>query len=120
MRRILLSIALATGIMCTGAVLGAPGTTHAASGKTHTVMIQNFKFVPQHLVVNAGDKVVWINKDSANHTVTGNGSASSLLQSKSLGTNARYSRTLSHAGTIHYHCAFHPFMTATIQVRAHS
>ncbi len=41
---------------------------------THTVIIEGMQFSPAALVVKAGDKVTWINRDPFPHTVTAEGS----------------------------------------------
>lgn len=77
------------------------------------VAIQNFSFSPAELTVPKGATVIWTNKDSAGHTVTGDagGLASALLNQ-----GAQYRFTFDTSGTFSYHCAPHPFMKATIRV----
>lgn len=77
------------------------------------VAIQNFSFGPAELTVPKGTTVVWTNKDSAGHTVTGDagGPASALLNQ-----GGEYRFTFDTPGTFSYHCAPHPFMKATIRV----
>ena len=41
--------------------------------QTHTILIKDFAFVPDHLIVSAGDTVVWKNEDIVPHTATGRG-----------------------------------------------
>ncbi len=80
---------------------------------THNVTIQGFAYIQQSLIVKKGDTVVWTNKDSTAHTVTGkNGGPSS----PTLNTDATYSYTFRDAGTFSYYCAFHPSMTGTVIV----
>jgi plastocyanin len=76
-------------------------------------------FVPRQIVINVGDKVMWINKDGDQHTVTGNAAAQRLMRSRPLSSGARYTATFVHGGTFRYHCEFHPFMLGTVKVRAH-
>lgn len=85
----------------------------ASLSATRTVAIQNFTFSPQSLTVKKGDTVVWTNKDSAGHTVTGNmgGPASQTIPK-----NGTYSYTFNNVGTFAYHCSIHPTMTGTVVV----
>ncbi|MBI3589497.1 MAG: cupredoxin domain-containing protein [Candidatus Liptonbacteria bacterium] len=80
---------------------------------TYNVSIQGFAFNQKSINVKKGDTVVWTNKDSAPHTVTGNngGPASGTLNS-----GGTYSFTFNGTGTFDYHCAIHPYMTGSVVV----
>ncbi len=84
MRQLLWATELAVGVMCGGTSLGVPGATHAASGKLRVVATHGYKFVPRQLVINAGDKVIWVNKDADQHTVTSDRGARAVLRSRPL------------------------------------
>lgn len=116
------ALILATGLAATGALDGGGATTPGAAtpaaapgALTATVPISGFLFKPAALTVGVGARVTFTNLDSASHTATAdNGTAfdtGTLIQ--------RQSRTVTFptAGTFAYHCAFHPFMQATITVR---
>lgn len=76
--------------------------------------IVDFGFRPASLSVARGTVVTWRNSGQAQHTVTSNTGA---FASAALSTGASFSFTFRIAGTYAYHCAIHPFMTATIVVR---
>ncbi|KKQ02672.1 MAG: Blue (Type 1) copper domain protein [Parcubacteria group bacterium GW2011_GWB1_36_5] len=80
---------------------------------TYNVLIQNFAFSQKFINVKRGDTVVWTNKDSAPHTVTGGNSGPA---SNTLNVGGTYNFTFNTAGTFDYHCAFHPSMTGSIVV----
>ncbi|MGH2411246.1 MAG: cupredoxin domain-containing protein, partial [Chloroflexota bacterium] len=82
---------------------------------TVQVGIQNFAFSPRTLVIAAGTTVVWTNRDMAPHTVTSDTNA--WMASARLDAGQSFSLTFSNPGTYTYHCAVHPFMTATVIVR---
>jgi len=79
------------------------------------VTISNFKFEPQHLVVSAGTRVVWTNKDSEPHTVTSD--ARRGFASQALSTGGRYTLVAGKKGTFAYHCQIHPFMHGLLVVQ---
>ncbi|MER3515453.1 MAG: hypothetical protein C4310_14525 [Chloroflexota bacterium] len=79
-------------------------------------------FEPSTLEVKPCTKIIWTNKDTAEHTVTfltvpsGAGSPASL-SSGTLGLNDQFSVVLSAPGNYTYHCTFHPaYMKGTIVV----
>lgn len=89
----------------------APVPAHAVV----QVSIENFAFSPRTLVIAAGTTVVWTNRDMAPHTVTSDSGA--WMSSARLDAGQSFSLTFSNPGTYTYHCAVHPFMTATVIVR---
>ena len=87
--------------------------TQAVLPTTHNVSIQGFSFSQKSINVKKGDTVVWTNKDSAPHTVTGgNGGPAS----GALNDGGTYLFTFNSAGTFDYHCAIHPSMTGSVVV----
>jgi LPXTG-motif cell wall-anchored protein len=91
-----------------------PTARASASGG---VTIQNFAFAPQTVTVSQGDTVSWTNRDGTAHSATADdGSFDTGLLDK--GSSATH--TFSQAGTFQYHCTPHPYMTATVVVRAAS
>lgn len=89
------------------------GTGSTESDGNATVTIENFAFAPTSVEIKTGGSVVWTNKDSATHTVTGDGGIASgdLAQGKS------YTKTFDAAGTYNYSCSIHPSMTGTVVVK---
>lgn len=82
----------------------APAPSQTPSGLP--VQIVGFSFSPATIQVHRGTTVVWTNKDSAGHTVTGdNGGPDSSLLSQ----NQIYSYTFNTLGSFPYHCAPHGF-----------
>jgi plastocyanin len=78
------------------------------------VWIQNMSFNPITISVPIGTTITWTNKDLIDHTVT---SDNGLFDSGSLHNNGVYSHMFTTAGTFPYHCAIHPFMTASVVVK---
>lgn len=77
--------------------------------------IINFAFVPTTIEINAGDTVVWENRDTVRHTVTSD--SGDEMNSRLLGKGERYSHTFNTAGTYNYHCTPHPYMKGKVVVK---
>jgi plastocyanin len=80
-----------------------------------SVSIKDYAFTPASITVKKGTTVTWTNADSVGHTVTetdgqAGPSSGTLDQGKS------YSFTFNTAGTFHYECKIHPYMTGTVTV----
>lgn len=71
-----------------------------------------FGFSPQTVNISAGTIVIWNNNTSAPHTVTG-----SSFGSAAISPGGSYSFKFTQAGTFAYHCMFHPYMTASVNVK---
>jgi plastocyanin len=82
-----------------------------------TVAIQDFAYDPPSLTVAAGTTILWTNADNVPHTVTADDGES--FASDIFGENGTYQLVAPAApGSYPYHCALHPFMTATLTVTA--
>jgi plastocyanin len=92
-----------------------PGT-EGTTPQTRNIDISGFAFNPSTLTINAGDTVIWTNKDSAPHTVTSD-SGSELKSSTLSAGSGSYSHTFTTAGTYAYHCNIHTMMKGTIVVQ---
>ena len=71
------------------------------------------------VVIGVNSTVAWTNNDSAPHTVTST-SASSLgsFDSGNIAPGQTWTHTFTAAGTYHYTCRYHSWMTGTIIVKA--
>lgn len=85
---------------------------------THTVVMQNNRFVPSSLTIPSGDTVVWVGGATI-HTVTGTGS-DPFCGGQWVYDGQNCSKTFATAGTFNYRCSFHGNfgMTGTIRVTA--
>ncbi|MGH2531403.1 MAG: cupredoxin domain-containing protein [Thermomicrobiales bacterium] len=75
--------------------------------------IANFAFDPGSIEIKAGATVTWTNNDTAPHTVTADNGA---FDSGTLEPGDTFSWTFAEAGSVAYHCAIHPEMTASVEV----
>ena len=80
------------------------------------VVIENFTFVPQSLVVAAGTRVTWINQDDIPHTVF-NVETPAAMHSRPLDTDDRFVLVLDRPGVYHFFCTLHPHMQSEIRVQ---
>ena len=77
------------------------------------VDIADFQYAPAIVTVQAGGKVIWVNRDSTEHTAAlddGSFSTGDLAEGK------LKSEAFKDAGTYAYHCEIHPAMRGTIEV----
>jgi plastocyanin len=93
---------------------GAKGTWQSAASDK-VVRIDNFTFIPDRLVVRAGETVTWINEDDIPHVVA---ASNKIFRSRALDTDDKYSFTFTTPGVYEYFCSMHPHMKATIVVEA--
>ena len=75
-----------------------------------TVEIRDQTF-PAASVTGVGTTVTWINMDSVQHTVTGEGWGSGTLR-----PGESWSYTFTQPGTYFYKCTIHPEMTGLVMV----
>ncbi len=98
------------------ALIGLTGRHHDShvtpSPGTRSIAIASFVYSPNPIAVRVGDSIVVTNDDGTDHTATADD------HSFDTGRFASGTRTITvtHAGTITYHCDVHNFMTAAIQV----
>jgi plastocyanin len=97
-----------------GVGLALSSVAGARKQRTRTVVIQNFSFKPAKITIKRGTRVIWINKDSTQHTATANNGKS--FNSGLLRKGQRYSHTFKSAGKKGYHCKPHPFMRGSVTV----
>lgn len=81
-------------------------------GRTFIVEIKQMKFTPDKLVVQKGDKIVWINKDFVDHDVTEQ--KSKTWASATLHPNESWSMVVTRNEI--YYCSIHVVMTGNIVV----
>ncbi len=85
------------------------------SSKTGTtITIQNFAFNPATLSVHPGQRIVVTNEDGVTHTLTADSGA--FTTGDISGGQTVHFNAPSKAGTYHYRCNIHQFMTGTLIV----
>jgi len=79
----------------------------------------NTCFVPATVSISTGSTVVWMNDDTAAHTVTSGSPATGpdgVFDSSLVMVGASFEVTFDDAGSIDYFCMVHPWMTGTVNV----
>ncbi len=91
----------------------APSNTNPnAGGQTITIRIAGFAFTPAQITVKQGDTVVWVNDDSAPHTIKATG-----FESSTLSKGQSYQHRFTEApGDYAYICGLHPSMKGKVIV----
>ncbi|MFQ5782144.1 MAG: plastocyanin/azurin family copper-binding protein [Nitrosopumilus sp.] len=75
-------------------------------------------YVPSQIVIEKGQKVTWINEDSAFHSVTSGSydAPTDLFDSGHLDPSESYTLTFDEEGTYDYFCTLHPWMKGQVIV----
>ena len=75
-------------------------------------------YIPSKIIINSGEKVTWINEDSAFHSVTSGfyDSPTDLFDSGHLDPFESYSLDFNEKGTFDYFCTLHPWMEGQVIV----
>ena len=96
--------------------LSPPSGPVPTAGKTTTVMISEFKFRPEGLIVNLGDTVEWKNADAVPHALTSRNGKT--IQSGKIEKHASWRFKPEKEGTYEYQCSIHPTMKARLIVQS--
>lgn len=99
----------------TAAARSTPVPTVSASNVV-TVTIENFDYIPPTLNVSVGTRVVWVNKDEDDHTVTSE-TQPRVLDSGVFLKNQSWSFVFTQPGTYTYFCEPHDFMHGVVVVK---
>lgn len=84
----------------------------AAAPRTHVVVIDKMKFGAMPVGVNAGDTIVWDNRDLFRHTATAKDGGFNV----DLPPGARRQTVVRTPGAIAFTCRFHPGMRGVLKV----
>ena len=72
-------------------------------------------YSPNPLTVSVGTTVTWVNNDTIAHTATSN--TAGIFDTGTIAAGGQASKQFTSAGSVSYHCTFHPGMVATINVQ---
>lgn len=94
--------------------MGCNTCNHAAPVHRNVVRIESHMYNPQVIEIMKGQRVVWVNYDNVDHTVTSNNGS---FNSGKMVPGEKYVKAFNHRGTYHYYCKFHPEMKGVVVVR---
>lgn len=99
----------------TGTISTADCVTPPATAGMTVVFIKQFAYVPSSVHVQAGQSIAFVNceSDGTPHTATADNAS---FDSGLMNPNDAFIRAFPSAGTVPYHCTFHPFMKGTVIV----
>jgi plastocyanin len=92
------------------------GNAPAPSGeavRSEKVEIVDFAYDPDPTTIQAGGKVIWINRDSAPHTATADDGS---FDTGTIEEGKLKSESFKQPGTYTYFCTVHPSMHGTVEV----
>lgn len=94
------------------------GTNRASRQSTPAkpgrILIRNYSYQPQKLILNAGSRITFVNHDHTAHTAT---STNGAFDTGTLHPGQRTTVALSKPGTYTFFCQFHAFMRGVVVVR---
>ena len=75
-------------------------------------------YIPSTIIIESGKQVIWVNEDSAFHSVTSGfyDSPTELFDSGHLDPFESYALTFDNTGTYDYFCTLHPWMEGQVIV----
>ena len=84
------------------------------SARRIEVGILDFSFQPANIVTGRGSTIVWINKDTVNHTVT---AEDGKFGSGSIAPGDSFTQRFDKIRTYSYSCRFHPEIKGTVTIQ---
>jgi plastocyanin len=90
----------------------------AAAGDDAAVLvsIKDFKFIPQHITIKAGQTIVWENQEKRQYHSVWFQALGEAEPEDYLFPEDTYERSFNKSGTFPYRCGPHPEMTGTVTV----
>jgi len=107
-------LSLVFTVACAGLLTAAGAASAPRKAEKHPIAMEAVAFQPADVTVNAGDTIVWTNKDPFPHTVT---SKESVFDSKPIAAGGTWTYRAQKKGDYPYVCSLHPTMSGTIHVK---
>lgn len=106
---------LAKGTLITLAALNASKTVSTNKPQTHIIDMKDKVYQPRFSTINAGDQVVFVNKDNIRHNVFSS-SGSNAFDLGTYGAGLKRAVTLKEQGVVKIYCNIHADMATFIAV----
>lgn len=108
--------ALSVFVFGLGAACADDGADDPCPAAT-AISVEDFAFSPTCIRVAKGAEVTFTNRSTHAHTIASDADQADPFDSGTVAAQAEFKRTFAVAGTIAFHCGFHPQqMKATIVV----
>ncbi len=108
------SEATASGNFASESISKDESESAGKSESSANIKIVNSSFEPAMYKIKRGDRIIWQNEDSVNHTITSD--EQDYFDSGNLGQDKTYTQKFEVKKIIPYHCEIHPEMKAEIIV----
>lgn len=88
--------------------------SRAATGRAFTIEITDFEFTGSDRLFSPGDRITWVNRDIAPHTVT---AIDGSWDSGKLEVGEQWTVTITNGQAVDYLCRFHLMMKARLKIQ---
>jgi plastocyanin len=92
---------------------GQSGSDEGTAVRAGKVEIVDFSYRPDPITIEAGGKVIWVNRDSEPHTATAEDGS---FDTGTIEEGKLKSESFKEPGTYAYICSLHPEMEGTVEV----
>jgi len=82
------------------------------------VLIKNYSFIPNRVLVTKGETVTWVNEDDVTHTISAEALGGQHIIAPGKTFSFKTSSIIFPSGEISYHCDLHPHMRGTLLLKA--
>ena len=96
--------------------IAVAGPALSAGGETNLVVIQEFKFIPQHITISKGQTVTWENREKRQYHSVWFQALGEDEPEDYLFPEDTYERSFTETGKFSYRCGPHPEMTGSVTV----
>ncbi len=82
-----------------------------------TIVIDNFKYLPDDCQVSRGTTITFLNQDTVQHTATSRAGTPAAFDTRDINPKKSATVTFTKPGVYNYYCTIHPDMEASITVK---
>lgn len=105
----------AGGTLITLTPKSSNGGNQSGSSKTHVIDMEDKEYKPRYSTINAGDQIVFVNKDNIRHNVFSS-SGNNAFDLGTYGAGLKRAVTLKESGVVKIYCNIHADMATFVAV----
>ncbi|GAA6137483.1 hypothetical protein NBRC116583_12300 [Arenicella sp. 4NH20-0111] len=105
----------AGGTLITLTPTSSNGDSQSGSSKTHVIDMEDKEYKPRYSTINAGDQIVFVNKDNIRHNVFSS-SGNNAFDLGTYGAGLKRAVTLKESGVVKIYCNIHADMATFVAV----